>query len=136
MRVNSTNVDQYNHTTGTGTDTTAPTLSSISPTDTATGVSPVTKVVLTFSEEIDPLTTARIRRGFTIRGAYEDRVGGTDTSQEVRSTKELTNRIVAVVHHPQIRTLTAWVERNPAGRVVGRPSDQTPSRLPMFEYTS
>ena len=53
----SLNHDQYTFTISTtATDTTAPTLSAISPANAATGVDPMAEVVLTFSEEIDPLT--------------------------------------------------------------------------------
>lgn len=58
-RLTSTSNDQQSFVITSSTqDTTAPTLSSIAPTDTSTGQSPTTKVTLTFSEEIDPLTVS------------------------------------------------------------------------------
>lgn len=49
-------VDQYTSTIGSTSDSTAPTLSSITPSNSATGVARMASVVLVFSEEVDPLT--------------------------------------------------------------------------------
>lgn len=57
QRISSTTHDQYSFAiSSTATDTTAPTLSSVSPTNAATGIDVTTKVKIVFSEEIDPLT--------------------------------------------------------------------------------
>jgi hypothetical protein len=73
-RVASGSYDQYYFTLGSGTtDTTAPTLSSITPSNGATSVSPTTPVVLVFSEELDPqfVTTGNVtlKQGSTTIGA-------------------------------------------------------------------
>jgi hypothetical protein len=57
QRIGSVTHDQYSFTISSSTtDSTAPTLSSIVPANSATGVDVTAKVKITFSEEIDPLT--------------------------------------------------------------------------------
>jgi hypothetical protein len=74
QRIASVTHDQYSFTiSSSATDTTAPTLSSISPADTANPVDVTTKVTIVFSEEIDPLTVnatnITFKQGSTVIGA-------------------------------------------------------------------
>jgi len=76
-RITSTTHDQGSFTiSSSATDTTAPTLSSITPANTSTGQGPTTRVTLAFSEELDPLTVSltniTFKQSGTTVGAHLD----------------------------------------------------------------
>ncbi len=107
--VSSTTVEQIDWTThATTTDTTAPTLSTVSPASAATNVSTTTRIALTFNEEIDPSSLAS-------NVQLETTVGATLIASSLSISDNL--KTVTLVPDAELATSTSYTIRLKTGLV-------------------